>query len=517
MASSRDMLQSSPRPFAHRAPPSSSSNAAGSYGSTPLSTSAANAAAGSGFASRTPHSRNSSSHAHSIIGAALNPTHRVHRRKSMNGSSATNVAAVAAVMQEHPNLLESGAFSSSPGSGAAAAAIAAARRSTLAKAGNNFAVSSSLGAFPRGTNAMAVAMSGGLLPSPPASMPGRNFVTADGSAIEDELNDMSDGEIDPLNSAAGNSGAARRASDGRRGSRMELRCRKCGKSYKHSSCLNKHLWEHTPEWALTSRLLISKHQQVQLLEAASVLVTMNVKPDGQSDSEPSADTPPDSTPASVSDEDAPHFDDLNSVATTPLPAYVDGAMTVDSDGIGKPGPWSARFDESLSPRQSVSLSYQSTAYSHGHNSSQDGVRPPSSGWDNTGHEDNELAEAVGMLSCSANSTHGNVHAAAGYNVPPVPLVPAQYLDQSHSNLYPRHQSLAQAQSMTPLGDTSFISSFPSGARESFTRGDHRRSSAVDSRKGGSVSGSTIGEDEEDRMSRARSDDDEDGVFGRMDE
>ena len=30
-------------------------------------------------------------------------------------------------------------------------------------------------------------------------------------------------------------------------------------------------WEHTPEWQYTSKLLISKHQQVQLLEAASVL------------------------------------------------------------------------------------------------------------------------------------------------------------------------------------------------------------------------------------------------------
>lgn len=34
-------------------------------------------------------------------------------------------------------------------------------------------------------------------------------------------------------------------------------------------------WEHTPEWGLTSKLLISKHQQVQLLEAASVLLAMN--------------------------------------------------------------------------------------------------------------------------------------------------------------------------------------------------------------------------------------------------
>jgi hypothetical protein len=34
-------------------------------------------------------------------------------------------------------------------------------------------------------------------------------------------------------------------------------------------------WEHSPHWSQTSKLLISKHQQVQLLQAASILVHMN--------------------------------------------------------------------------------------------------------------------------------------------------------------------------------------------------------------------------------------------------
>lgn len=55
----------------------------------------------------------------------------------------------------------------------------------------------------------------------------------------------------------------------------ELKCEACGKGYKHISSLAKHLWEHTPEWNVTKKLLISKHQQVQLLEAASILVGMN--------------------------------------------------------------------------------------------------------------------------------------------------------------------------------------------------------------------------------------------------
>ncbi|KAJ3125948.1 hypothetical protein HK098_008028 [Nowakowskiella sp. JEL0407] len=51
-------------------------------------------------------------------------------------------------------------------------------------------------------------------------------------------------------------------------------CETCGKAYKHGSCLAKHRWEHTDLWRETSRLSLSKHQQVQLLEAASILVTL---------------------------------------------------------------------------------------------------------------------------------------------------------------------------------------------------------------------------------------------------
>ena len=68
----------------------------------------------------------------------------------------------------------------------------------------------------------------------------------------------------------------RRTSEGETGRvKEDLRCEACGKGYKHISSLAKHLWEHTPEWNVTKKLLISKHQQVQLLEAASILVGMN--------------------------------------------------------------------------------------------------------------------------------------------------------------------------------------------------------------------------------------------------
>lgn len=42
-------------------------------------------------------------------------------------------------------------------------------------------------------------------------------------------------------------------------------------AYKHERCLVKHRWEHTAHWKSSSHLLLSKHQQVQLLEAAAIL------------------------------------------------------------------------------------------------------------------------------------------------------------------------------------------------------------------------------------------------------
>ena len=96
----------------------------------------------------------------------------------------------------------------------------------------------------------------GSLPSPPASLPTSRFATGSGpvgvqdsSAIDDELNDMSGDDAD----SAFQKARVRRASDGqplakeggRKSNRPELRCEKCGKGYKHSSCLNKHLFVPT--------------------------------------------------------------------------------------------------------------------------------------------------------------------------------------------------------------------------------------------------------------------------------
>jgi hypothetical protein len=134
-------------------------------------------------------------------------------------NTATNVAAVAAVIKE------------SGGSMALPIAVSS-RRNTSSK------------------SAAARAAIVGSLPSPPASLPSHRFHLdtkrdIHESAIEDDPNDMSADEPEDENQKA----RIRRASDGqplmkegKRSSRIELKCEKCGKGYKHSSCLTKHLF-----------------------------------------------------------------------------------------------------------------------------------------------------------------------------------------------------------------------------------------------------------------------------------
>jgi hypothetical protein len=67
----------------------------------------------------------------------------------------------------------------------------------------------------------------------------------DESAIDDEHNDEMDDEGDSFKQAR-----MRRASEGQSsvksdGKKNDLRCDKCGKGYKHSSCLTKHLFVPT--------------------------------------------------------------------------------------------------------------------------------------------------------------------------------------------------------------------------------------------------------------------------------
>jgi len=336
-------------------------------------------------------------------------------------------------------------------------------------------------------------------PSPPASLPhsGRsvgNAAAALGGSAIDDGNDVS---ADDAAAGKATKAKARRASEGqssKKSVKVELNCQQCGKAYKHHSCLTKHLWEHTPEWNVTSKYQISKHQQVQLLEAASVLIGMNEKPH---DNKPA--TPPESTqdnnsePESASPAASVEYSEpaerYSSVDSTPPPA-VEGGYSI---------PRAYRSSSTFS------RSYQSTplygdGMAFGHARKPSDARPPSAGVGNTNQEDRDLAQAlVGCSVGSSNGVAGNGRVVLT-DAPAVPRIPEQYLGQATS-----------FNSNGAFG----MSSFPSRAPESFTRGDFRRGSE-DVKMGGDVE-SGIDDDDFDPPARTHSDDEDDGVFGSMEE
>lgn len=263
-----------------------------------------------------------------------------------------------------------------------------------------------------------------------------------------------------------------------------------------------HRWEHTPEWSYTSKLLISKHQQVQLLEAASVLVQMN------KDSPPQdANTPPDSAKDFGSEPDSAspaasgysdQHDGRSSVDTTPPPPAdaFNSTSTLALRTASKRYSSGSNYSVVSNGLFSGSLPNGSGFGHHRHSSSD--RRPPSSGANATGQEDRDLAAAVELLSCSFGSNGGPRDTRLD-DAPPVPPLPAQYLDQA------------------AFGSTSFINSFPTRQMpESFTRGESRHNDDV---KMEDSDGSVMDDDDDvhDGHSRIRSEDEEDGVFGRMEE
>lgn len=256
-------------------------------------------------------------------------------------------------------------------------------------------------------------------------------------------------------------------------------------------------WEHTPEWSLTSKLLISKHQQVQLLEAASVLVAMNDMP------KDSAATPPDSAKDFSSDPESAspaasgyseQVDRLSSADTTPPPMSERiqmGSRPFRHGSIGG-------FSRSYQSAPSVAPGSLPHGNGFGHSRQPSDPRPTSSGMNATNQDDRDLAAAVELLSCSFGSNNGANGTVMLADAPPVPPVPAQYLDQA-----------------TSLGNPGFINSFPSRQPESFTRGDLRRGS--EDVKMSDHADSGVDDDDFDMQPRGRSDEEDDGVFGSMEE
>ena len=148
-------------------------------------------------------------HSHSVSLGSVNPTHRVTRRKSINASAINNQSAVQAALNDLSRGGSTSVFDSN---------IQANRRSILEFSS------------PEGNQARS---SGFLQPD--------NGIAKD-SAVADGF---APAASPPVNngkprSRRASEGAYLSKGEGKRSS-AELRCETCGKGYKHSSCLTKHL------------------------------------------------------------------------------------------------------------------------------------------------------------------------------------------------------------------------------------------------------------------------------------
>jgi hypothetical protein len=261
-------------------------------------------------------------------------------------------------------------------------------------------------------------------------------------------------------------------------------------------------WEHTPEWSFTSKLLISKHQQVQLLEAASVLLTMNQ--DGT--------TPPDSAKDFQSDQDSAspaasgsseQHDGTSSADTTPPPqadmfnTYSSGSYTSKHKRYSSGQSFSRSYQSAPSANLLHSGSVPSTS-GFGHYRQPSHERRPLTSGISRNQEDEGLAAAVELLSCSFGSagTPRTIPVTLPEDAPPVPHIPAQYLNQGSFS-----------------GTTLTPSQHPRQT-ESYTRHQIPHDEDVKMEE----SEESVADDEDyDQRSRGRSDEDDDGVFGRMEE
>lgn len=221
-------------------------------------------------------------------------------------------------------------------------------------------------------------------------------------------------------------------------------------------------------------------------------------------------TPPDSAKDFQSDQDSAspaasgssEHDRASSADTTPPPQA--DMFNTHSNGsyIGRHKRYSSgnNYSRSYQSAPSANLLGGSvparSAFGHYRQPSQE-RRPLSSGI-SLNHEDEGLAAAVELLSCSFGST-GNprsIPVSLPDDAPPVPHIPAQYLNQNGfadnsltPNRHPRHA-------------------------ESYTRHQIHHDRDVKMEE----SEDSVADDEDyDLRSRGRSDEDDDGVFGRMEE
>jgi hypothetical protein len=165
-------------------------------------------------------------------------------------------------------------------------------------------------------------------------------------------------------------------------------------------------------------LLISKHQQVQLLEAASVLVAMN-------QDAPTNDSDNSSSPAASGSSDM-HDGDVSSAETTPPPQT--DSLYRDSKRFSNNSSLYSRSYQSVFSNESMPNNEHGFSHSRQWSTSSNN-RPWTA---NTSiaesyrdEDPQDLAAAVGLLSCSYGTPKsGPITMSA--DVPPVPPLPAKY-------------------------------------------------------------------------------------------
>ena len=162
-----------------------------------------------------PHSH---SHSHSLSVGTINPAHRVTRRKSMSTTAGSNVAAMAAAAKGI-----SGAPLEMPHHNPA-------RR--LSKPATQFR-------GPSLVHSQSMATSMPHNGSPFSYSAAKSEALTDGPALA-SLPESEKGNAKSRIRRA-SEGSRLGKGEGKRTSGSELRCEKCGKGYKHSSCLTKHL------------------------------------------------------------------------------------------------------------------------------------------------------------------------------------------------------------------------------------------------------------------------------------
>ena len=272
--------------------------------------------------------------------------------------------------------------------------------------------------------------------------------------------------------------------------KLSLRCNFAESLADRHSCR----WEHHEAWSYTSKLLISKHQQVQLLEAAQVLIGMNQDGEAVADIAKTTDSDNSSaSPAASGSSEIRDDDDYSSAETTPPPMsehyhVPDGFNTARGKRYSGN---SSSFCRSYQSAPSSSLPAGS-AFNHYHSQR----RPSSSGIAAPADEEEAgLAAAVASLCSFGTPRNGPVLLPA--DVPPVPPLPAQYAEQN-TNRLPGY--------MGPISEFGLPAPF-------YQRLSDQRD--IDMNDGHDYEREQAYDSDEKSVHGGRNDEDDDGVFGNM--